>query len=152
MGKSFLEQLDETFGTDVLADVIPVSSPQDLTPTDHPSSSNSSKRGGGKRKKRFLDKLNQETEAPAGKRRKGKKSFLDTIEEALEDHAFDDLFPKRRQLSPSREPDDQAFQKHRFSVLITSEVLERARQIAEAKGIHVNDVINIALERYIKEV
>ena len=109
--------------------------------------------------KRFLDKLAGDAydedvlveliPAKRKPRTKNRKSFLDTIEEALESNAFDDVIPE----NPSwkrRKGKEVIHVESRFSTMITTEVLERARVIAEKKGIRIKDVINIALKKYIE--
>ena len=144
MGKSFLDRLDDAFGADTLPDVIP------KTVTPPPSAQKRPKRRKtvSKRKKNFLDNIdeNMAGSTPKAKKR-GKKSFLDTIEEALEDHAFDDLFPTRKTAARRKTAN---FDKKQFSILLTTEVLSRARQIARQKKLNVDDVINIAIQRYIE--
>ena len=151
MAKKFLDTLADAFDDEVLGEVIP----------QQRKSRGSSRRG----KKSFLENLEKsldETprEKPVRAKAKSKprrKSFLDTLEEALDSHAFDDVIPvekPRWKRKPSEVADDPFIPdevESRFSTMITTEVLNRAREIAIAKGIRVKDVINIALSRYVEE-
>jgi len=135
--KSFLDTLADGYEDDVLDTLIP-----------HKKKASTSKRaagGGGRRKKRFIDSMSENLPDPPAK--KG-KSLLETMEEAHDNNVFDDLFPRRRNRNQSRE-----FQKleSRFSTMITTDVLKRAQQIAEARGIRVKDVINAALKIYVEK-
>ncbi len=148
MGKGFLDRIEDAFGAETLADVIPTNIPQ--VPVKQVKV-NQPKRV-SKRKKRFLENIDESFGKASSAKKRGKKSFLDTIEEALEDHAFDDLFPTRKQTTAQKissvKPE---FAKNQFNILLTTEVLRRARQIAKQKAIPVQDVINIALQRYIEQ-
>lgn len=144
MGKSFLDRLDDAFGAETLSDVIP----NTVTPPPPPKRRPNRRKSVSKRKKSFLENIDENmAENTPKSQKRGKKSFLDTIEEALEDRAFDDLFPTRKDASRRKTPD---FDKKRFNILLTTQVLKRARQIARQKSIDVDDVINIALQRYIE--
>jgi hypothetical protein len=101
-------------------------------------------RGSGRRKKRFIDSINENLPPePKGSQR---KSLLETMEEALDNQVFDEIFPKR---TPQSDEEDRQIES-RFSTMITTDVLNRARQIANQKGIRVKDVINMALRIYVE--
>lgn len=144
MAKRFLDVLGEAFEDDVLDDVIP--------PPRRKAAA------GGRRKKRFLDSLSEKlpeeegTLTPPPSRKKGRqgKSLLDTMEEALDNQVFDSLFPQRQQRPPADQLDPPDVESP-FSTMITTQVLQRAREIAIAKGIRVKDVINLALRMYVDE-
>ena len=76
------------------------------------------------------------------------KSLLETMEEAHDNNIFDDLFPMRRNVKQSKEMQRL---ESRFSTMITTDVLKRAQQIAETRGIRVKDVINTALKLYVEK-
>ncbi|MEL6676586.1 MAG: hypothetical protein AAFR61_30530 [Bacteroidota bacterium] len=150
MAKKFLDRIGEAFDDSALEEVIPV---RKQTPTPTP-----------RRKKSFLDSVNQQQNrtSPTPKRKPTRKSsprrksFLETIEDALDSDAFDDIIPpngqwkrKDREKVPSRKELD--LDETRFSTMITTEVLQRAREIAELKGIRIKDVINKALKIYIEK-
>lgn len=139
--------MDEVFGAETLAEVIPHAKKQPAK-----TGRRNEQKGVSKRKKRFLENIDENLGKTPVKpaRKSGRKSFLDAIEEALEDQAFDDIFPKRKAPSGKAPSGKVDFNKSRFSILLTKEVLDRAQQIAKAKGISVNDVINIAIQRYVE--
>lgn len=143
MAKGFLDMVEDAFDDDALTEVIPI--------VNSPNRGNSTKRTSPKKKfRKNLESSLQEITPRKSKRPSRRKSFLDTIEEALEDNAFDDLIPRRSKLSPSQKKQDDNIES-RFSTMITTDVLKRAREIAELKGIRIKDVINIALKRYIDD-
>ncbi|GAB4423583.1 MAG: hypothetical protein OHK0039_40250 [Bacteroidia bacterium] len=141
MAKKFLDILGDAFDDEVLDEVIPAKRPKTPAPT--------------RRKKRFLEtiseKLPEDDAAPLTLRRNTRGvqlTLLETMEEALESQVFDSIFPKpviRTGEDPLAAPQLES----PFSTMITTQVLERARQIALAKGIRVKDVINKALEFYV---
>ncbi|MEO0470487.1 MAG: hypothetical protein AAF206_12755 [Bacteroidota bacterium] len=157
MAKKFLDRLGDAFGEDVLADLIPIresKGKKNASPQSHektPVRNN--------RKKRFLDSIDEKIspKTPARKENSSKpvrKSFLDTIEDALDSNAFDDIIPQDVNWRKKTPKDQMAVPKieSRFSTMITTEVLERAREIARRKGIRIKDVINVALQRYIEQI
>ncbi|WNJ21336.1 hypothetical protein [Pontibacter sp. G13] len=127
MAKKFLDILGEAFEEDVLDDVIP---------------QNQTRKPARQSNVSTLD---------VGKEGSGSNSLLDTMEEALGNQVFDELFPSRSTWEAKKAGTfDPTKQESRFSTMITTEVLERARKIAIAKGIRVKDVINIALKVYVE--
>ena len=135
--KSFLDTLADGYEDDVLDSLIP-----------HKQKPRSSKRtagGSNRRKKRFIDSMSENLPDPPAK--KG-KSLLETMEEAHDNNIFDDLFPMRRNVKQSKEMQRL---ESRFSTMITTDVLKRAQQIAETRGIRVKDVINTALKLYVEK-
>lgn len=143
MAKKFLDSLGDAFEDNMLVDVIPT------------------RRSSRSKKKNLLKPVVDTSDPPKKKRRTSnsrktqrKKSFLDTIEDALDNNAFDDFLPadtswkgkgnsSTTKVSPNEKP---------FSTMITAEVLDRAREIAIQKGIRVKDVINFALKRYVENM
>lgn len=137
MAKKFLDILSaEAYDEDVLEGLIP-NKPKKA---EKPARSG----GSGRRKKRFIDSINESL--PPEPKQNPRKSLLETMEEALDNQVFDEIFPKRT--SQSDEEDRQL--ESRFSTMITTDVLNRARQIADQKGIRVKDVINTALRIYVE--
>lgn len=134
MAKKFLDVLGEAFEEDVLDDVIP-------TQKQPPSR---------RRKKGFLDSLNKNHNPSPKKSSRKKKSLLDTMEEALDNQVFDQLFPDSRQRPKLTSKEANRATESPFSTMITTEVLDRARGIAREKGMRVKDVINIALKIYVE--
>jgi hypothetical protein len=144
MAKKFLDILADAYEEDELDALIPAK--RKAVHQKAKDSADASQAGAGHRKKRFLEQISDNLpEAPKGK---GRKSLLETMEEALDNQAFDDIFPER----PTQQYLDreQKALESRFSTMITTEVLTRARQIAELKGIRVKDVINTALRIYVE--
>lgn len=145
MAKKFLDILADAYEEDELDALIPA---KRKTADKKPRSENKGTQGGGgRRKKRFIDQINENLppEPPKGK---GRKSLLETMEEALDNQVFDEIFPRKPD-SHSLDQEQKALES-RFSTMITTEVLTRARQIAELKGIRVKDVINTALRIYVE--
>lgn len=141
MAKKFLDLLADAYEEEELDQVIPTTQ---KSSGKKPRTTKSS--GSSRRKKRFRDSI---TEAlPPEPRKNGRKSLLQTMEEALESEAFDNIFPEKPHISRDKEQKDLEI---RFSTMITSEVLNRARQIAEQKKIRVKDVINMALRMYVEQ-
>lgn len=148
MAKKFLDILGDAFEDETLEDVIP----QRKKPVPK------------RKKKRFIDVLGDslpKEEAPLTTRKSASskpKSLLDTMEEALDNQVFDELFPmagrkpRRRSSTGKTTSPPPTNLESRFSTMITTEVLQRARQIAESKGIRVKDVINTALKIYVEKV
>jgi hypothetical protein len=139
MAKKYLDTLGNSLDDDMLTDVIP------------------SGRGepAARRKKSFASSVKQSLQtAVADEPRLRRKSLLDAMEEALESNIFDQIVPPAEQRRRNPAPADQLqppVVESPFQTMITTEVLEKARGIAIAKGIRVKDVIRIALERYIDE-
>ncbi len=99
-----------------------------------------------RRKKRFRDSIDEAI--PAEPRPKSnRRSLLETLEEAFDGEVFDHLFPKK----PGLSEEETRSLESRFSTMITTQVLARAKQIAEARGIRVKDVINTALKIYVEQ-
>ncbi|MCI4671971.1 MAG: hypothetical protein MRZ79_27760 [Bacteroidia bacterium] len=136
MAKKFLDVLGEAFEEDMLDDVIP--NQKRIVPSR-------------RKKKGFLDTLNKnhKTNSEAPKGNKKKKSLLDTMEEALDNQVFDQLFPDSRKRPKMTQKEINRAMESPFSTMITTEVLDRAREIARQKGIRVKDVINAALKLYV---
>lgn len=148
MAKKFLDILSDAFEEDALTDIIPAERSRRKSPPK-PAAKRSR---GGKRRKRFVERMNESLPAEAGEKTSQRKSLLDTMEEALDNQIFDDLFPApRRRTSKGALPPQDPNLESRFSTMITTEVLNRAREIAQHKGIRVKDVINAALKLYIDQ-
>lgn len=155
MAKKFLDILGDAYDEEALEDVIP----KRKKPAAKPKAKTSAKPK--RRKKRFFDVLGANlpeeetslTKKTGVKKTAGSsKSLLDTMEEALDNQVFDDLFPvasKKPQSSRSSSPPSNL--ESRFSTMITTAVLQRAREIAQAKGVRVKEVINAALKLYIEK-
>jgi len=135
MAKKFLDVFGEAFEEDILDEVIP-------NPQKNPSSK--------RRKKRFMPSLN-EAHSPSKEKKTKKKSLLDTMEEALDNQVFDQLFPDAKNRPKISDKEAQRVIESPFSTMITTEVLDRARAIAQQKGLRVKDVINKALEIYVEQ-
>ncbi|MEO0896319.1 MAG: hypothetical protein AAFY71_07980 [Bacteroidota bacterium] len=143
MAKKFLDALADAFEDDVLTEVIPLQErPARQTPN--------------RRKKRFVESLDEtlgqktSTRKPKGKgNRKRRKSLLDTMEEALDNDVFDQIFPEAKNRPTKRGKTFEHEPESPFSTMITTKVLDRAREIALQKGIRVKDVINMALSLYV---
>ncbi|MEM9985780.1 MAG: hypothetical protein AAF804_11885 [Bacteroidota bacterium] len=139
MAKKFLDILADAHDDEELGSLIPH---QRKTSSKRKKEANTPVR----RKKRFRDSIDEAI--PAETRPKSnRRSLLETLEEAFDGEVFDHLFPKKRGLS---EEETRSLES-RFSTMITTQVLARARQIAEAKGIRVKDVINTALKIYVEQ-
>lgn len=131
MAKKFLDVLGDAFEDDMLEDVIPASQRSRATKRDNP-----------RRKKRFTESLKEEKKTPPRR-----KSLLDSMDDALDNNVFDTIFPSASQYKDKNARRQQI--ETRFSTMITTEVLEKARQIAISRGVRVKDVINKALEFYL---
>lgn len=136
MAKKFLDVIGDTLDDDDLTDIIPKARKKRSTSG---SSSPSRKR------KRLVDSINENIPAEETTRR---KTLLETMEEAFDDAAFDGVFPTRKGAG-SIKPDPSL--ESRFSTMITTQILEKARQIATKRGIRVKDVINTALRLYVDQ-
>ena len=153
MGKKFLDALEDAFEDDVLSDVIPSAYSEQKNASGKKTIVRNKPLSSSRRKKNLRDSLGDalndlaNTKKPVSKSSSHRKSFLDTIEEALEDNAFDDIIPVRRAKRAGSNADVES----RLQTMITTEVLNRAREIAVSKGIRVKDVINIALKRYVED-
>lgn len=168
MGKSFLDMLDDGYDDHVLSDLIPdgkkptkASSPR--TSGDS-ATTNTKKKPSRPRKKSFLRNIEQNIgesspkrvvpstkKSTSSKSSTKRKSFLETIEEAYDQSAFDDLIPDRKWSKRTKAdfPNDQELER-KFGSMVTPAVLARVRAIAKAKGVSVQDVIQRALEFYLK--
>lgn len=142
MAKRFLDQLQIPLDDDFLGDLIPGRREK------QPAAPAKSK------KKQFKSALDGtlDKEVTANTRSPRKKSFLGSIEAALQDNAFDEVIPVGRPLAKKDLEPSEDQRKSPFSLMIPSDVLERAREIAIAKSIRVSDVLNIALKYYLKNV
>lgn len=138
MAKKFLDILADAYEEDELGALIPDKRPKKANQPTRP-------RSGGRRKKRFIDSINESL--PPEPTKAPRKSLLETMEEALDNQLFDEIFPHKR--TPQTDEEDRQLES-RFSTMITTDVLNRARQIAEQKGIRVKDVINTALRIYVE--
>lgn len=115
------------------------------------------------RKKSFLRNIEQNigetspkrvTPAPSNttpRKAAKRKSFLETIEEAYDQSAFDDLIPDRKWAKREKSDfaDDGALER-KFGSMVTPAVLARVRAIAKSKGVSVQDVIQRAIELYLR--
>lgn len=154
MAKKFLDILGDAFEDDALADIIPAERSRRRGAESEKESAPPKRKRTSQRRKRFVERMNESMPAdPQAKPQR--KSLLDTMEEALDNQVFDDLFPKarpRRNRKPGGAiPPPDPNLESRFSTMITTQVLNRAREIAEAKGIRVKEVINAALQLYIEQ-
>lgn len=166
MAKSFLDMLDDGYDDHILSDLIPdgkkpakASSPRKSENTTTAQTQKPTRA----RKKSFLRNIEQNIgesspkrvpptspKSPARKTVK-RKSFLETIEEAYDQSAFDDLIPDRQWAKREKAdfPDNGALER-KFGSLVTPAVLARVRAIAKAKGVSVQDVIQRAIELYLR--
>ncbi|MDP5171098.1 MAG: hypothetical protein NWR72_12710 [Bacteroidia bacterium] len=155
MAKSFLDTLDDAYDDHVLSDLIPDSrKPKQASRT---RTSASSEKKAPSRKKSFLHTIeeniseNKPRRSAATTSSSKRKSFLETIEEAYDQAAFDDLMPTRSwtKKDASDFSDVNAIEK-KFGAMVTPAVLARVKQIAKSKGVSVQDVIQRALDLYLK--
>lgn len=142
MAKKFLDLLADAYEEEELHSVIPPKRARKRSAEPRKEAE-----GGRSRKKRFRESINDAL-PPEPSKGKGRRSLLQTMEAALESEAFDHIFPSKANHNFDQE---QAQLESRFSTMITTEVLTRARQIAELKGIRVKDVINTALRIYVEQ-
>jgi len=146
MSKKFLERLGEAFDDGEL---------DDLIPTRKKSSTRTSTAKRSKpshRKKHFIKNIEEalEGETPLSKSSSTERTFLEAMEGALEDQAFDHVFPRKSvRETKSSKPEDESYVQ--FQTLISLKVFNRAKEIAIQKGIRIKDVINIALKWYIEQ-
>lgn len=141
MAKRFLETLGDSFEDDMLQDVIPMRKAKSRP-----------------KRKSFLDTLDKSSankkspsKESAKETKKKRKSFLESIEDALENNAFDDIIPD----NPSwrKNASVSALKKSletRLSTSVTTNVLDRAKEIAKMKNLDLKEVINIALKWYVE--
>lgn len=166
MAKSFLDMLDDGYDDHLLSDLIPGGKKPSKASGSRKSESpaTKAKKPNRARKKSFLRNIEQNIEESSPKRvtpaptpaksapRKTakRKSFLETIEEAYDQSAFDDLIPDRKweKREKSDFPDDGALER-KFGSMVTPAVLARVRAIAKSKGVSVQDVIQRAIELYL---
>ncbi|MEL6134136.1 MAG: hypothetical protein AAFR59_12305 [Bacteroidota bacterium] len=139
MAKKFLDVLGDAFEDDMLEDVIPTNQRKRTKKRETP-----------RRNKSLLDAVDKGLTSEGGKpvRKTKGKSLLDSMDEALDNHVFDVIFPDAQTRKDSK-GESQKQLETRFSTMITTEVFEKAREIALAKGIRIKDVINKALEFYL---
>lgn len=161
MAKSFLDTLEDAFADDVLEDIIPDSRQTSAQPATRRSARSGK---GASRKKSFLSHIEENlpevrrarpaSDKPVVKPDKqARKSFLETIEEAYDSSAFDDIMPTRTWTRREVDRfDPEVEMDRRVSSLLTPEVRDRLKQIAIAKGIRVRDVLQRALELYLSEL
>ena len=136
MAKRFLDTLGNAFEEDILEDVIPAR--EFVRDKNRKSRSETQKSPTRKRTRRKTTN-----------RKSTRKSFLQTLEDALDNHAFDDFIPENILADKDTLLSKDAKLESRLSTMITTEVLNRAREIARNKGIPIRDVITIALKWYI---
>lgn len=141
MAKKFLEEMDEVFGGDILADVIPFKKKNSpAQPVNKPQRS-------ATRKKSFLSNIESGSTATSkSPRPRSKKSFLDAIEAALEDEAFDDIIPIPKSQSPT--PPIGKEDMKRLSMAVPASTMSRLKSLAKEKNIGLNDLIRAAIEHY----
>jgi len=143
MAKKFLETLGDVFEDDMLQDVIPMRKGQKPA-----------------KRKNFLkaledDKANKKTTFTSSKTsdsKKRRKSFLESIEDALENNAFDDIIPNNPTWSQKRKDTAKTNKEFetRLSTSIPTNVLDRAKEIAKLKQLNLKEVIHIALKWYVE--
>ena len=137
MAKRFLDTLGNAFEEDILEDVIPSRKfTQDKNRRQTRSES----------KSKPVRKRTRRKSAP---KKSTRKSFLQTLEDALDNHAFDDFIPENILADQGSLLSKDGRLESRLSTMITTDVLNRAREIAQNKGIRIKDVITIALKWYI---
>ena len=160
MAKKFLEQLADAYEEDLLTDLIPTRKDLPSRKKSPPSPKGDAKliekkRKSGsssRRKKMFVGRIGEalgESQDPSQLDLfKREKKIIKKMEEAFEDNTFDQLFPKAEIRKKKGILNEDAV---RFSTMISSRVLDRAKEIALERGIRIKDVINIALQKYIEE-
>jgi hypothetical protein len=150
MAKRFLDILGDAFEDDVLTDLIPKT--QKAVPRSAPAVS---------KKKSFVETMKQSlpmeksVQKPVSASSQPRRlTLLDAMEEALDSNLFDEIVPPAsRNIRKGQIPDqfDPPQVEKPFHMMLTAEVLERAREIALAKGMRVKDVINAALKVYVEQ-
>lgn len=165
MGKSLLDMLDDGYDDHLLSDLIPGGKKPSKASGSRKSetSTTKTKKPNRARKKSFLRNIEQNigesspkrvapTTPKATPRKPAKrKSFLETIEEAYDQSAFDDLIPDRKWAKREKSDfaDDGALER-KFGSMVTPAVLARVRAIAKSKGVSVQDVIQRAIDLYLR--
>ncbi len=141
MAKKFLEQLQifDPLEDDFLGAVIPAK--REAAPKK-------------KKNKNFLSNLEKALgeDQPATPARKAprRKSFLASLETAIQDNAFDEVIPLGRPHSNADLDLDHVQKKSPVNLMVPQEALDRARDIALQQGIRVSEVINVALRYYLE--
>ncbi len=151
MSKKFLERLGDAFGDDELDDLLPTRKRESARTTHKRSTSTPpTERSKPSHRKKFIKNIEQalDQKVPFNNKLKRDKTFLEAMEGALEDQAFDNIFPKKS-VRQAEQPvsDDETYVQ--FQTLISLKVFNRAKEIAIQKGIRIKDVINIALKWYL---
>ena len=152
MAKKFIARIEQPLSEEVLADLFTPRKPSKRAEDDASSSANPPASAG--RKKSFLKSLNvsldKQKKAPKEFAPSSERRFLDAMEDVLNDQAFENIFPSKRKTPAKGEaPDDGEVP---FSLMISENIFNRAKEIAQSRGVRVKDVINMALERYIDQV
>ena len=143
MAKKFLETLGDVFEDDMLQDVIPMRKGQKPA-----------------KRKNFLKALEDDTakkkttfsSSKTSDSKKRRKSFLESIEDALENNAFDDIIPNNPSWGQKRKDTSKTNKEFetRLSTSIPTNVLDRAKEIAKLKQLNLKEVIHIALKWYVE--
>ncbi|MDW3650710.1 MAG: hypothetical protein R8P61_26785 [Bacteroidia bacterium] len=143
MAKKFLETLGDVFEDDMLQDVIPMRKGQKPA-----------------KRKNFLKALQDEksekksafTSSKTADTKKRRKSFLESIEDALENNAFDDIIPNNPSWTQKKKNTSTLNKEFetRLSTSIPTNVLDRAKEIAKLKQLNLKEVIHIALKWYVE--
>ncbi|MEL6251310.1 MAG: hypothetical protein AAFR87_04795 [Bacteroidota bacterium] len=143
MAKKFLETLGDVFEDDMLQDVIPMRKGQ--KPAKRKSVLRDLQEEKASNKKEFTPSKKQDS-------KKRRKSFLESIEDALENNAFDDIIPNNPSWSHKRKHTSKTNKEFetRLSTSIPTNVLDRAKEIAKLKQLNLKEVINIALKWYVE--
>ncbi len=139
MAKRFLETLGDAFDEQVLEDVIPVAKPRSKKP---PKRSRPSRK-----RKAFLEAIDEAFESQRrkmaathkNKPKSGKKSFLNQIEDNLNEPTFEELMPLR----PTKKPEDSP--EVRFTALLDSELYKRMKAYSREQGLSLREVVQEAL-------
>jgi len=143
MAKNFLDRLGEAYDEDLFNDLIPT--------VKHKSGKKeeTAKTGQTRRRKKFIKNIEQALEGQIPKKMEtssSEKKFLAAMDGALEDKAFDNVFPTKRANKDSSNKGDDYIP---FQTAISTTIFNRAKSIAIQKGIRIKDVINIALQWYL---
>lgn len=166
MAKSFLDMLDDGYDDHVLSDLIPGGKKPSKASASRKSETppSKTKKPNRARKKSFLRNIEQNigesspkrvtpptTPKTAPRKPAKRKSFLETIEEAYDQSAFDDLIPDRKWAKREKSDfEDNGALERKFGSMVTPAVLARVRAIAKAKSVSVQDVIQRAIELYLR--
>lgn len=143
MAKKFLETLGDVFEDDMLQDVIPMRKGQ--KPAKRKNFLKALGDDNAKKKSSFTSSKNSDS-------KKRRKSFLESIEDALENNAFDDIIPNNPSWSQKRKDAAKTNKEFetRLSTSIPTNVLDRAKEIAKLKQLNLKEVIHIALKWYVE--